>query len=103
MIAGERLWRTVDGDIVKDGDPAARFLLVGEGCEVEPDDEDAVEAFLSKRSTKKAEASANKMVTEPAANKSAPADAPVAPAKKAAAKKAPAKKAAAKPAADTKE
>lgn len=30
--ASRRLWLDADGVVVEDGDPAARFLLAGEGC-----------------------------------------------------------------------
>lgn len=47
MIADQRLWRTVDGAIVAEGDPAAAFLVAGEGCEVPLEHRPAVEAFLA--------------------------------------------------------
>lgn len=36
-VADQRYWRTADGDLVADGDPAASTLAFGEGDEV-PDD-----------------------------------------------------------------
>jgi hypothetical protein len=47
-----RLWYTVDGDIVEDGDPTARFLCVGEGCEIP----DGLTIPDAPKGTKKAEA-----------------------------------------------
>ena len=32
--ASRRLWLNEAGDVVEDGDPSARFLLAGEGCEI---------------------------------------------------------------------
>lgn len=62
MIADRRVWRTETGEIVADGDPAARFLVAGQGCEVPLEHREAVAEFVAaagadgdKIPTKKAE------------------------------------------------
>lgn len=56
-----RLYRTVDGDIVEEGDPSAAFLVVGEDGEVPEEYADAVKTHRSK-GTKKAAPTENKAV-----------------------------------------
>lgn len=70
MEAPQRLYRTVDGDVVGEGDITARFLLAPEGKEIPEEYEAAAKKFLSGR--KQAEPAENKKAA-PAANKSAPA------------------------------
>lgn len=68
MIATERLYLTADGRIVREGDPAATSLLVGQGGTVPPEHEAAVEAFSAPVEEKAEKPVSNKAVT-PAANK----------------------------------
>lgn len=42
MIAGRRLWRTADGGLVEDGDPAAVALAYGPGDELAAADAEVV-------------------------------------------------------------
>lgn len=46
MIAAQRIYRTVDGDIVDEGDVRAAFLVAPEGDEVPVEYRDAVTEFL---------------------------------------------------------
>jgi hypothetical protein len=49
VIAEERLWRTEDGErLVREGDPAARFLAYAPGHEIAKGDEDKVPGEESK-------------------------------------------------------
>jgi hypothetical protein len=60
VIAGQRLWRTEQGDIVPEGHPDAAFLVVGEGCEVPDEFEAAVAKMSAAPANKKTAAPANK-------------------------------------------
>lgn len=59
MKATERLYRTADGDLVAEGNPAAAFLAYAEGDEIDAKDRDKVPGAKSSKPA------ANKMATKP--------------------------------------
>jgi len=66
VIAGERLWRTADGGLVRDGDPDAATLAYAAGDEITAADEGRVPGEpAEKQQDKPADKS-----RRPAANKS---------------------------------
>jgi hypothetical protein len=66
VIAGERLWRTRDGErFVRDGDPDAAILAYAAGDEIAKADEDKVPGNQSAEEKAKP-ASANKARRKPA-------------------------------------
>jgi hypothetical protein len=68
--ATRRVWRTVEGDFVPEGDQRAAFLAYGEGDLVSPVDRDGLRATESAGPTKNMPAPADKSV-KPSGNKGA--------------------------------
>ena len=68
MHTTQRIWRTLDGDLVLEGDPAASQLAYGVDDEVENRDQDAVRALLGEEKPKQVKQPPNKQA-KPAANK----------------------------------
>lgn len=65
MLTPERIWRTLDGELVAEGHPDAARLAYGVDDEVENRDAVAVSALL-KPATKQAKAAPNKQAAKPA-------------------------------------
>lgn len=63
--AKERLYRTIDGDVVLEGDPNAAFLLAAVGDEI-PEGYSAPRKAADKSADKAESAPANKAAAKPA-------------------------------------
>lgn len=68
--ATRRIWRTVEGDYVPEGDGRAAFLAYGEGQEISPVDLEPLRSAQAEGPTKAMGAPADKSL-KPSANKGA--------------------------------
>lgn len=67
-VADEKLWATVDGKVVKDGDPAAAVLLITPGMEI-PLEEAQAKGLVTKAPKKQASKPSDKRRKPAAKNK----------------------------------